>query len=160
MDTFEKHNVLSGDDTETNFFVLLKSLNNECDVSLSELPGIDVATGLGYTGNDAAFYLEILRTFRDTYTHAAAEIRRLWDIQALEDAHRLAHSVKGLAGTIGAKELQQAGERVEVSFRNVEFDSIQKHLATFEACLCVVTDGLEILGCPESDGDDNTGQKQ
>ena len=160
VDTFDKHNVLSVDNTETNFFVLVNSLHNECDVSVSELPGIDVSAGLRYTGGDAAFYLEILRRFRDTYTQAATEIRRLWDTQALKDAHRLAHSIKGVAGTIGAKELQQAAERVEAGFRTGERNPMQSNLATFETCLCIVTDGLDILGCPESDGDDNTSQKQ
>ena len=159
MDTFDKHNVLSVDDTETNFFVLLNSLNSECDVSVSELSGIDVATGLCYTGGDAAFYLEVLRRFRDTYTPAASKIRRLWDTQALKDAHRLAHNVKGFAGTIGAKALQQAAERVADGFRTGELDPMQEHLATFDICLRVVTDGLDILGRPESDGDDNTSQK-
>ena len=37
MDTFDKHNVLSADDTETNFFVLLNSLHSECDVSLTHM---------------------------------------------------------------------------------------------------------------------------
>jgi HPt (histidine-containing phosphotransfer) domain-containing protein len=160
VDTSDKHNVLSVDDTETNFFVLLNSLHSDCDVSLSELPGIDVATGLRYTGGNAAFYLQILRKFRDTYPQTATEIRRLWDTQALENAQRLAHSIKGIAGTIGATELQQAAERVEVGFGHGELNPMQSHLATFETCLCIVTDGLDILGCPESDGDDNTGQKQ
>jgi HPt (histidine-containing phosphotransfer) domain-containing protein len=160
VDTFDKHNVRSVDDTETNFFVLLNSLHTECDASLSELPGINVDAGLCYTGGDAAFYLEILRRFRDTYAQSAAEIQRLWDTQSLKDAHRLAHNVRGVADTIGAKELQQAAKRVGDGFRTGELDPMPSHLATFETCLRIVTDGLDILGSPELAGDDNPGQKQ
>jgi HPt (histidine-containing phosphotransfer) domain-containing protein len=155
-----KYSPKTAKDMNSNILMLLESVTDYSGVFFSELPGLDVAAGLRHTGNDALFYVHILRRFRDGYANTAAEIRRLWATQGLEDAHRLAHSVKGLAGTIGAKELQQAAKCVESGFHTGELDPMTEQLATFETCLRVVTDGLGILGCPESDGDDNTGQKK
>lgn len=155
----EKHSPEMAKDMNGNILSLLESVTDHSGVLLSELPGLDVAAGIRQTGDDAVFYMQILRRFRDTYSDTAAEIRRLWNTQSLEDAHCLAHSAKGLAGTIGAMELQQAAKCVESGFRTGELDHMTEQLATFETCLRTVTDGLRILDCPESDGDDNTDQE-
>jgi two-component system sensor histidine kinase/response regulator len=156
----DKYSPKTAKNVNSNILNLLESVTDYSGVFFSELPGLDVAAGLRHTGNDAMFYVHILRGFRDRYSDTAAEIRHLWNTQALEDAHRLAHSTKGLAGTIGAKELQQAANCVESGFRTGELDPMQEQLTTFETCLRVVTDGLKILDRPESVGDDNSDQKQ
>ncbi len=84
------------------------------------LPGIDVVTGLRQVGGNFKLYDTFLSQFSTTYHDAPQQIKTLLasdQSDQMEEATRLAHSAKGLAGTIGAKTLEEAFMAVERSLR-------------------------------------------
>jgi len=91
----------------------------------SELPhpaqltalGLDVATGLHRVGGKPSAYMSLLRRFANTQGDTAQRLRDAYNEADLELAQRLAHTVKGIAGTLGANDLQVSAARLEDRIR-------------------------------------------
>ena len=77
------------------------------------IPGLDLAIGLHRVADSPSLYLSILRMFVDGHRNDTAEIRRCIAGSDWAGAMRRAHTVKGLAGTIGARELQDRARELE-----------------------------------------------
>ena len=82
-----------------------------------ELDGIDVETGLKRLLGNKETYRRILRKFRVDFLNAGDMMKDLVSREAYDEAERMAHSVKGAAGNLGAEELQGASEKLEKWFK-------------------------------------------
>jgi len=80
------------------------------------IDGIDVQDGLSRTMGSRSFYLQMLGRFREGQRETAESIAA-----ALEHdravAERLAHTLKGVAGLLGARKLQRLSGQIEQSIR-------------------------------------------
>ncbi len=79
------------------------------------IPGLDTTLGLKRVMGKQSLYLSMLRKFATGQAHATAHIA-----QALQDgdqasAERIAHTLKGVAGNIGASALQHAAGLLETA---------------------------------------------
>ncbi len=83
------------------------------------LPGVDVKATLRRLEGDARLFRDILSDFRKNYAHATEEITAALDRGDIETAIRKAHSVKGVAGTLSAGELQAAAAALERGLKQV-----------------------------------------
>jgi two-component system sensor histidine kinase/response regulator len=108
------------------------------------LPGIDVAEGLRYLGGVEAHYRKLLHRFRLDHGQADRKIARHLAAGMRVDAEREAHSVKGLAGQMGAHELCACAARLESVLRRDGTEATFA-LTTFAHALKLVTDGLVAL---------------
>ncbi|HJV51797.1 MAG TPA: PAS domain S-box protein [Noviherbaspirillum sp.] len=81
------------------------------------IEGIDVQDGLARTLGNRAFYLEMLERFCESQHDTVAGIR-----QTLEQdrvlAERMAHTLKGVAGLLGAQQVQELSMQVEAAIRS------------------------------------------
>jgi len=97
----------------------------DVDVDLSEdLPGIDMASGLTRVGGNQKLFLKLLAKFSLKHSQAVDEIS-----QALADGdsslgERLAHTVKGVSGNIGAKDVHMAAHGLEMAIKNGKMDDV------------------------------------
>jgi len=82
-------------------------------IIIPELDGIDTETGLNRVGGNTKLYLKILNKFRISQADAIERIKTAFDAGDNETSKREAHTLKGLAGNIGAEALQQAAQAVE-----------------------------------------------
>jgi HPt (histidine-containing phosphotransfer) domain-containing protein len=90
---------------------ILPSVTDGEETPLPDLPYIDVDIGLSRVGGNNKLYKKLLLKFYSSYQNAPAELDQLLERGANEDAERLAHTIKGLAGNVGATELNaKAGE--------------------------------------------------
>ena len=89
--------------------VLQKRMDKEKDISfLGDLPGIDVASGLRRLRGDRKMYKELLWQFKRDHAHTVDTIRiNLERQEALESVRHLVHSIKGVAGNLGANRLYE-----------------------------------------------------
>jgi len=79
--------------------------------ALTQIPGLDAQKGLTIVGGRPAFYLRLLRLFADLHGGDMALLRQTLTAGDMETSRRLAHTLKGIAGNLGATALQQrAGE--------------------------------------------------
>lgn len=110
---------------------------------LPDLPGIDKADGLRRMLNKPALYEKILRDFHVRLVDAPQLIRATLESGDFESAERHAHSAKGLAGTIGALDLQNAAKDLEQVLRDGQTPSAAV-FARFEQDLRTVIDGIAV----------------
>jgi len=66
---------------------------------------LDIKKGIAYANNNAGFYIEILKEFLDAYGNTAELFAKLVAEHRYEQIKMLCIDMKGLVGTIGAKEM-------------------------------------------------------
>nr|WP_319393653.1 response regulator [uncultured Desulfobacter sp.] len=135
------------------------------------LPGIDMAQGLDRINNNKKLYKNLLLKVKRDYGDAAEQLSFLIEGNALDEAQRLAHSIKGVAGNLGAKQLQAAAQVLEASLQPApnrrppeketlerfasEMDLIQEGLAALKdeekplVCPSRIADTSELIECVE-----------
>jgi signal transduction histidine kinase/DNA-binding response OmpR family regulator/HPt (histidine-containing phosphotransfer) domain-containing protein len=89
---------------------------NGASVEAAPLPGldgIDSAYGLRNVAGNSVLYLQLLDRFRSSQRDAGAEIRAAVEAGRRIDAAARAHSLRGVAGNIGARTLQALAREVE-----------------------------------------------
>jgi len=84
---------------------------------LAAVPGLDVADGLRRVLGRREAYIGLLRTFASGQAGAPDSIRSALAEGRKADAERAAHTLKGVAGSIGARELQAEAAAVEAALR-------------------------------------------
>ena len=115
------------------------------DDSLPErIAGIDMTIGLQRSKGKRTLYLSLLRRFLAGHRHTAEEIRHALANGDAATAERLAHTLKSVAGTIGATALQAGAADLELAIRrHDERETLETLMLLCEATLSGVTDELE-----------------
>ena len=80
---------------------------------LEQIRGLDAADGLRRVLGRHDAYVGLLRRFASGHANAIRDIRAALADGRDEDAERAAHTLKGVAGTIGARQLQREAGEVE-----------------------------------------------
>jgi CheY-like chemotaxis protein len=80
---------------------------------LPGLAGIDTAFGLRNVAGNQPLYVQLLERFRETQRDAGAAIRAHYHAGRRAEAGARAHALRGVAGSIGARELQTLAQAVE-----------------------------------------------
>ena len=109
----------------------------------SGIDGLDTSTGLRRVLGKKPLYLSMLRTFIAGQKSAPAEIAKALQGNDRNTAERLAHTLKGVSGNIGADGLQQLAEKLEAAIRerqsrkavDARLDEVKKPLETLIAQL-------------------------
>ena len=74
---------------------------------LPAVPGLDVADGLGRVAGNTKLYRKLLHRFATTQADAFGQMRSALAEGRRPDAERHAHTLKGVAGSLGAHQLQR-----------------------------------------------------
>jgi signal transduction histidine kinase/CheY-like chemotaxis protein/HPt (histidine-containing phosphotransfer) domain-containing protein len=111
---------------------------------------IDTAVGLRNHLSREDFYLRVLRIFRRDFAAAGSRMRELSERGALDEARRLAHSVKSGAATIGAMLL--AGHARELEAALAERRIVPALLEDFAAAADRVARALDDLPAGKEEG--------
>ncbi|MBF0157245.1 MAG: response regulator [Magnetococcales bacterium] len=97
--------------------------------TVPELPtidGIDTVAGLARTAGNRGLYRKLLTQFVERHRRAPERIRSLLAESRRHDAERDAHTVKGIAGNLGAGELQAVAAELELALRQgIEEDRLE-----------------------------------
>jgi len=88
-------------------------MNSSPDASRSHILSVD--EGLERLMGDRALYMQLLRRFRQDHQHAATRIRQALEGGQVEPGRRLAHTLKGATGMIGAQQAHAAAQALEAS---------------------------------------------
>jgi two-component system sensor histidine kinase/response regulator len=83
----------------------------------SDINGLDIADGLRRVLGKKPLYLLMLRKFAAGQKSTTAEILKALDDNDWDAAERLAHTLKGVSGNIGATGLQQLAEKAEAAIK-------------------------------------------
>ena len=120
---------------------------------LPNLPGFDTAGALQRLAGNQKLYRTLLERFYNGYNNFGRDIRASLAAGNFEEAQRNAHTIKGLAGTIGHAGLAEASRALETACKNALQDSGQSSeldpaLAQFSAQLETVIGALSAIFGP------------
>lgn len=107
-----------------------------------------IATGLRRIGHNEAIYFDLLQKFHDQYADTADGLRRLLagpEVKAEKrvEARRLAHTLKGLAASLGTNTLADAARQLEEQL--VARENCSERIAGLESELSLVLAAIERL---------------
>ncbi|MBS1196795.1 MAG: barA, partial [Proteobacteria bacterium] len=108
------------------------------------IDGLDMAAGLRRVLGKKSLYLAMLKKFVGGQKNIAAEISRALAAYDQATAERLAHTLKGVAGNIGASGLQLMAENLETAIReSLPSQAVDESLAEIQSALAMLIDQLE-----------------
>jgi PAS domain S-box-containing protein len=110
---------------------------------LAAIDGLDTATGLRRVMHRADRYLALLRKFLDGQQDLIDTLVQTLDAGDSDGAMRLAHTVKGVSGNVGAVRVQAAAGALELALHESRAEAeVRAHLAELSAVLQPLLDGL------------------
>ena len=108
------------------------------------IPGLDTALGLSRMLGKKPLYLAMLRRYAAGQKDAASQIRQALAAGDKATAERLAHTLKGVSGNVGAVNVQDRAAAVELAIRNGQAAAeVEAHLQCLEPPLAELVQGLQ-----------------
>ena len=111
------------------------------NLQLDNLPGIDAKAGLKAIRNNQELYLKLLREFYQDHKDASQLFKSAIAQGDHKTAQRIAHTLKGAAANLGAKDLSGAAAQLEKAVS--DDNPFQDNLEHFHTSLETVMNGLE-----------------
>ncbi len=116
------------------------------EVTVPDLPGVDVEAGLNIVQGNRVLYLRLLRSFRDREAGFADQFAAARSAGDKASAERYAHTLKGVAGNLAAKRIQHSAADLERACREGRpDDQIDALFRDTVIELRTVLDGLAVL---------------
>ena len=107
------------------------------------IEGIDTEGGLRRVVGNKRLYLDLLRRFSEGQRDFDARIREAFDTGNLQVAERLAHTLKGVAGNIGAGEVQTLAGELEACINGKAFKAAAGMLERLATLLASTFDRID-----------------
>jgi CheY-like chemotaxis protein len=121
------------------------SLTNSDQALPEMLPGIDVEVGLKSIGDNRKLFRKLLVEFREDHREDVGAIRKALKSDEAALARRLAHTIKGVAATIGAKELNAAAAALEAAIKAGTSDGYESLITRLDNAMSPILEGLAAL---------------
>ncbi len=118
---------------------------DETDTLPDQLFGIDINAGLQRVRGNPKLFRKLLEEF---YIDHGGDISAIHDALEQGDnntAQRLAHTIKGVAATIGASELNIKANNLESAINQGQLDNVTELLEQLSLAMSPVLEGLSIL---------------
>jgi len=109
------------------------------------LPGINIEKGLKTVIGNEKLYRNLLGKFLESNGSVMTEIKDTLKSGDMETAARLAHTVKGVAGNLGAEALFPVAADLEKAIKQEEMDGLDGLIDSFETQLNIVMGGIQEL---------------
>ncbi|MDD2916044.1 MAG: Hpt domain-containing protein, partial [Gallionella sp.] len=98
-------------------------------VSLPDIPGLDIVGGLHRTNNNRKLYRQMLGMFANDYADYQRTLEQHLANAEWQEAERLAHTLKGLSGTLGVNGVYPLAGELEAACKNRQADAAAAALA-------------------------------
>jgi PAS domain S-box-containing protein len=125
---------------------LLKESEAEHLIKLSPIPGLDLEDGLKRAGYNEDLYKNLLIQFSNNKSRFLEKIELAIQDKDMGIAAQLLHSLKGVAGTIGAKDLAEKALQIEKKLQNNNMDSeYESILNSAKQSMDLLISGISLL---------------
>ena len=88
------------------------------------IEGIDIKAGLCAVDGDITLYKSLLMSFYQRHGHTSETLRSEMERGNYPAAQRTAHTIKGLAGTLGARKLNECAAKLETALKQGAMDGL------------------------------------
>jgi signal transduction histidine kinase/DNA-binding response OmpR family regulator/HPt (histidine-containing phosphotransfer) domain-containing protein len=123
--------------------VEVPSKPEEETVDFPTFQNINVNAGITRIGGNAKLYWSLLEKFVSEYEQGKSEIEKLIINDELDEAERLAHTIKGVAGNIGAEGLATVSAELEFELKQKEKEKAREKVPAFGEALQIVLDEIK-----------------
>lgn len=96
------------------------------------IPGLDMQTALGRLRGNQKLYAKLLIQMREELPKMQEKITEALSTGNFQDLSMHAHTVKGMAGNLGADLLQDASAALEAAVKQGEIDKIFTRMEQYE----------------------------
>ncbi len=126
-----------------------ETIPEEAAVILPDLPGINVAESVRRMGGSVTLYRTLLEKFRVNERDVVTRTRVALAADDRSTAERLAHTLRGIAGTLGDKTLQESARLLESSIKQGESGEVDLLLTRTDQELAAFIENIDhALGHP------------
>ncbi len=108
------------------------------ETAAPKLTGVDTDAALDCLDGNVALYRKILASFSADQADAAARMRTAFSAGDWKSAARIAHTLRGLAGNVGAQNIVRMSREIESALRNGQNDLAETVLTELEAPLAAL----------------------
>ncbi|MCK5058457.1 MAG: response regulator [Candidatus Aminicenantes bacterium] len=112
----------------------------------SSIPEINLEAGIKHVAGNKELYIKLLQKFRGKYSSFINELKKMLDSEKKKDAIRLAHSLKGVAGIIGAEKLRLNAGKLEDSLEEGKEKDVDIHLENVSSSLKQLLEEIDRTG--------------
>ncbi|MFH1983079.1 MAG: response regulator [Pseudomonadota bacterium] len=109
------------------------------------LKGLNMTEGIARVGGDTSLYMDILKDYCEHYRGFPDMMMSLLTAGDLDAAKRCAHSLKGAAGNIAAKDLHRLAADLEIACREKDPNQAEGLLKDVDAALIVLHESVAQL---------------
>ncbi len=113
------------------------------ELPLPEIDGLDTDSGLARLAGNRKLYLELLHRFAKDQAESSAQIAEALKTNDFSTSERIAHTVKGVAGTLGATEIQNTAALLETMFKNQQRDEAEQRLPEMENLIAAMVTAIK-----------------
>ena len=106
------------------------------------IPGVNIREALARIGNNEILYKKLLVNFLQDYSLTANEIEDAINHNDYALAHQHAHTIKGVAGNIGADQLQTAAGKLVSAIRHEKTQEFGDLLKEFDVSLNLTLESI------------------
>ncbi|MDM8515308.1 response regulator [Desulfobacterales bacterium HSG16] len=115
------------------------------DVPFQTLAGIDTNSGLIRVGGDHSVYRKLLLKFAKNHEDTMQQVRHCFKSGNMEQIGRIVHTIKGVAGNIGANELHKTAHLLQTGIKDTKNSVISSLLDSFSENLQQVFKSIKNL---------------
>lgn len=119
------------------------SLQNSAPEPLPDLPGVNVAASVRRIGGNVVLYRSLLDKFRVNQGNFVGSFRQTLAAGDRNTAERQAHTLRGIAGTLGAETLQDLAASLESCIKKGESAEVDPLLARIDKELAAFISGID-----------------
>jgi PAS domain S-box-containing protein len=113
---------------------------------LAQIPGLDASRGLRLVGGKTATYLKLLKMLIGHHGIDVQNLRQALAKRDFEEAGHLAHTLKAVAGNIGATKVQALAEAVNSAAKQAAGQAeMEKHCSELAAELLVLIEAVQVM---------------
>ncbi len=125
--------------------------------ALSRIPGLDIDKGTTAFNGNLSKFVNFLNIFNHHHAQDIALLRNNLNNEKRNDALRLAHTLKGLGGSLGLDNLQLRAQQLETALKNQAGASeLAKLIDALETVLQPLLDGIRELSAQQHANDSET----
>ncbi len=123
-----------------------KDVTNTEEIYIPQIQGIDVNDGLKRVGNNRTLYRKLIVGFKDNFYDSYNKFTQLLNNGDNTEAIRLAHTIKGVAGNIGAVGILKDAEYLESVLKDGKEDEYDSALLQYSKNLEVIIKSITDSG--------------
>jgi len=112
------------------------------DIISPSIPGISLSIGMNRLDCNMKLYTKLLDQFSVNNTHIIKDLNTALSNGDIKMAVRLAHTLKGVAGNLGADQVAAASSQFETALQQGKLTEINDLLEKLSTELTIVTDGI------------------